>query len=48
MDRICNIGILFTYTMVNTNGSTSATTSVDTTVGYQHTAVKVEAREGVQ
>ena len=36
--------------MGNTNGSTSATTLVDTlvdtTIGYQHTAVKEEAREG--
>ena len=32
--------------MVNTNGSKSATTSGDTTIGYQHTAVKEEAREG--
>ena len=32
--------------MGNTNGSTSATTLVDTTIGSQHTAVKEEAREG--
>ena len=40
MDRKCNIDILFTYTMGNNNGSTSATTLVVTTIGYQHTAVK--------
>ena len=46
MDRKCNIDILFTYTTGNTNGSTSSTTLVDTTIGSQHTAVKEEAREG--
>ena len=46
MDRKFNIDQLFTYTMGNTNGSTWATTSVDSTIGYQHTAVKEEAREG--
>ena len=45
MDRKCNIDRLFTYTMGNTNGSTSATTLVDTTIGYQHTAVKGGSRE---
>ena len=46
MDIKYSIDILFTYTMRNTNGSKSGTTSVDTTIGYQHTAVKEEAREG--
>ena len=45
MDIRCNIYRLFTYTMGNTNRSTSATTSVDTTFGYQHNAVKEEAKE---
>ena len=45
MDRRCNIDILFNYNMGNTNGSTSATTSVDNTIGYQHTTIKEEAIE---
>ena len=45
-DRRCNIDRLFTYTMGNTNGSTSATTLVYNTIGYWHTAVKEEARLG--
>ena len=44
MDRKCNTDRLFTYTMGNTNGSTSATTLVDTTIGSQHTAVKEDTR----
>ena len=44
MYRKCNIDRLFTYTMGNINVSTSATTSVDTTIGHQHTAVKEETR----
>ena len=32
--------------MGKNNGSISATTLVDTTIGSQHTAVKEEAREG--
>ena len=46
MDRRCNIDRLFTHIMENTNGSTSATTSVDNTIGYQCTTVKEEARDG--
>ena len=46
MDRKHIIQRLFTYIMGNTNGSTSATVSVDTTIGYQHTTVKEEAMEG--
>ena len=46
MDRKFNTDRLFTYTMGNTNGSTSVTTSVDNTIGSQHTSVKEEARGG--
>ena len=44
MDIKYSIDILFTYTMRNTNGSTSATTLVDTTIGSQHTTIKEEVR----
>ena len=46
MDIKCNIERLFNYNMGNINGSTSDITSVDTTIGSKHTAVKEEAREG--
>ena len=46
MDRKCNIDRLFYLTMGNTNGSKPDTTSVDTTIGYQHTTVKEEYRQG--
>ena len=42
MDRKFNIDRLFTDTMRKTKGSTSATTSLDITIGYQRTAVKEE------
>ena len=46
MDIKCNINRLFTYTLINTNGSASATTFVGATIGSQHTTVKEEVRQG--